>query len=59
MRFRSPLLIAVALALDGAVFAAGDAAESQAIRDIERLGALVERDDKTAGSTGHASLLSS
>ena len=49
MRFRLPLLIAVALASNSAVFAAGDAAESQAIQDIERLGALVERDDQLPG----------
>ena len=41
MRFRLPLLIAVALAWNIAVFAADDAAESQAIREIERLGGVV------------------
>jgi Leucine-rich repeat (LRR) protein len=45
MRFRSGLL-AVVLAPNCAVFAADKLDESQAIREIERLGGNVKRDDK-------------
>ncbi len=50
MRLRIPLLIAVALAPNRAVFATDDPAESRAIRGLERLGAIVERDHKRPGS---------
>ena len=44
-----PLLIAIVLVPSGSLFAAGQVAESRAIREIERLGGVVERDDKLPG----------
>ena len=48
MRFPS-LLIAVAFALSGVANATDNRDESQAIREIERLGGKVERDEKLPG----------
>ena len=49
MRFHAVLLFAVSLAPNSAAVAADNPDEAQAIREIERLGGIVERDDKLAG----------
>ena len=49
MRFRMLLLMAIVLTSKIIIFAADDPAQSQAIREIERLGGVVERDDKLPG----------
>ena len=49
MRLRSLLLLAVILAPNSAMIAADNLDESQAIREIERLGGKIKRDDKLPG----------
>ena len=49
MHFQTVLLLAVALALNSAVIAADNLDESAAIREIERLGGKIKRDDTLPG----------
>jgi hypothetical protein len=50
MRFRAVLLLAVIAAPFSAAITADKLDESQAIREIERLGGIIERDVKLPGN---------